>query len=298
MPYPQPDEAQIAAAARLINFARKPLALVGQGVLLGHAERELLDFLQKSGIPAASTLLGLSAIPTKHPQYVGMLGMHGNYAPNIKNKECDLLLAIGMRFDDRVTGDPEKFGINAKIIHMEIDPAEINKIIYADIPVIGNVKETLPMLTNRIIKKNHPKWLAEFQACYHIEYQEIIEKELFPEAPFLRMGEVVHLVSKAYQDNAILVTDVGQQQMIASRYFHFTQSRSLVTSGGLGTMGFGLPALHPLGVAVVIEAKHMCMAIRGVEKQNSVTTTSDFSGAFEKLATREEFIRLISSKLH
>ncbi|WP_288180960.1 thiamine pyrophosphate-binding protein, partial [Odoribacter laneus] len=140
MPYPQPDEAQIAAAARLINFARKPLALVGQGVLLGHAERELLDFLQKSGIPAASTLLGLSAIPTKHPQYVGMLGMHGNYAPNIKNKECDLLLAIGMRFDDRVTGDPEKFGINAKIIHMEIDPAEINKIIYADIPVIGNVK--------------------------------------------------------------------------------------------------------------------------------------------------------------
>ena len=188
MPYPQPDEAQIAAAARLINFARKPLALVGQGVLLGHAERELLDFLQKSGIPAASTLLGLSAIPTKHPQYVGMLGMHGNYAPNIKNKECDLLLAIGMRFDDRVTGDPEKFGINAKIIHMEIDPAEINKIIYADIPVIGNVKETLPMLTNRIIKKNHPKWLAEFQACYHIEYQEIIEKELFPEAPFLRMG--------------------------------------------------------------------------------------------------------------
>ena len=259
MPYPQPDEAQIAAAARLINFARKPLALVGQGVLLGHAERELLDFLQKSGIPAASTLLGLSAIPTKHPQYVGMLGMHGNYAPNIKNKECDLLLAIGMRFDDRVTGDPEKFGINAKIIHMEIDPAEINKIIYADIPVIGNVKETLPMLTNRIIKKKHPKWLAEFQACYHIEYQEIIEKELFPEAPFLHMGEVVHLVSKAYQDNAILVTDVGQQQMIASRYFHFTQSRSLVTSGGLGTMGFGLPAA--IGAKIGMPEREVCLFV-------------------------------------
>ena len=188
-----------------------------------------------------------------------MLGMHGNYAPNIKNKECDLLLAIGMRFDDRVTGDPEKFGINAKIIHMEIDPAEINKIIYADIPVIGNVKETLPMLTNRIIKKNHPKWLAEFQACYHIEYQEIIEKELFPEAPFLRMGEVVHLVSKAYQDNAILVTDVGQQQMIASRYFHFTQSRSLVTSGGLGTMGFGLPAA--IGAKIGMPEREVCLFV-------------------------------------
>lgn len=258
-PYPQPDETQIAKAAQLINFSRKPLVLIGQGVLLGQAEKELLDFLEKSGMPAASTLLGLSAIPTQHPQYVGMLGMHGNYAPNIKNKECDLLIAIGMRFDDRVTGNPEKFGINAKIIHLEIDPAEINKIIYADAPVIGDVKETLPMLTKRIIKKNHKKWLEEFQACYHIEYQEIIEKELFPATPFLRMGEVVHQVSKAYQDDAILVTDVGQQQMVASRYFHFKQSRSLVTSGGLGTMGFGLPAA--IGAKIGMPRREVCLFV-------------------------------------
>ncbi|WP_298615080.1 biosynthetic-type acetolactate synthase large subunit [uncultured Odoribacter sp.] len=258
-PCPSPDETQIAKAARLINLARKPLVLIGQGVLLGHAEKELSDFLQKSGIPAASTLLGLSAIPTEHPQYVGMLGMHGNYAPNIKNKECDLLIAIGMRFDDRVTGNPEKFGINAKIIHLEIDPAEINKIIYADVPVTGDVKETLPLLTKQLVKKEHSQWLEEFHACYQIECQEIIEKELFPATPALRMGEVVHQVSEAYKGNAILVTDVGQQQMIASRYFRFRQSRSLVTSGGLGTMGFGLPAA--IGAKIGMPGREVCLFV-------------------------------------
>lgn len=241
-PYPKPDKEQIAEAARLINLARKPMALIGQGVLLGRAEKELRAFLEKSGMPAASTLLGLSVLPSDHPQYVGMLGMHGNYAPNIKNKECDLLVAIGMRFDDRVTGNPEKFGLNAKIIHLEIDLAEINKIVYADTPVIGNVKETLPLLTDKISPRKHETWLEEFRSCYSVEYQEIIEKELFPDTPGLRMGEVVYNVTRACGKNAVLVTDVGQQQMAACRYFRFQQPHSLVTSGGLGTMGFGLPA--------------------------------------------------------
>lgn len=259
MPCPAPDKNRIAEAARLINLARKPMALLGQGIILGHAERELQAFLEKSGIPAASTLLGLSALPNEHPQYVGMLGMHGNYAPNIKNKECDLLIAIGMRFDDRVTGDPNRFGINAKIIHLEIDPAEINKIIYADVPVLGNVKETLPLLTDRIAPKDHSAWLEEFRACYNIEYQEIIEKELFPETPHLRMGEVVHKISHATGGNAILVTDVGQQQMVASRYFRFKRSRSIITSGGLGTMGFGLPAA--IGAKIGAPERDVCLFV-------------------------------------
>lgn len=258
-PYPEVDEGQIAEAARLINLAHRPLALIGQGVILGRAEAELKAFLEKSGIPAAATLLGLSAIPSNHPQYVGMLGMHGNYAPNIKNKDCDLLIAIGMRFDDRVTGNPEKFGINAKIIHLEIDPAEINKIIYADVPVLGNVKETLPRLTQKVAEKNHEKWIGEFRSCYNIEYQEIIEPAIFPLGKHIRMGEVVNLVSKAYQDDAIMVTDVGQQQMVASRYFRFTNSRSVVTSGGLGTMGFGLPAA--IGAKIGAPEREVCLFV-------------------------------------
>lgn len=258
-PYPAVDKTQIAEAAKLINLARRPLALIGQGVILGGAEKELMDFLNKSGIPAASTLLGLSALPSNYPQYVGMLGMHGNYAPNIKNKDCDLLIAIGMRFDDRVTGNPEKFGIHAKIIHLEIDPAEINKIVYADVPVLGDVKETLPMLTDLVAENNHNTWIAGFKSCYHIEYQEIIEPAIFPVGKHIRMGEVVHLVSQAYEDDAILVTDVGQQQMVASRYFRFRQSRSIVTSGGLGTMGFGLPAA--IGAKVGAPEREVCLFV-------------------------------------
>lgn len=258
-PVPLPDQNQIAEAARLINLSRKPLALIGQGVILGNAEKELLAFLEKSGIPAASTLLGLSALPSDHPQHVGMLGMHGNYAPNIKNKDCDLLIAIGMRFDDRVTGNPEKFGINAKIIHLEIDPSEINKIVYADVPVIGNVKDTLPLLTEMIAPNNHQTWLAEFKACYNIEYQEIIEPAIYPTGKHIRMGEVVNLVSQAYEHKAVLVTDVGQQQMAASRYFRFTQSRSIITSGGLGTMGFGLPAA--IGAKIGAPEREVCLFV-------------------------------------
>lgn len=258
-PFPAIDKTRIAEAAQLINLARRPLALIGQGVVLGGAEKELLAFLEKSGIPAASTLLGLSAVPSDHPQWVGMLGMHGNYAPNIKNKDCDLLIAIGMRFDDRVTGDPEKFGINAKIIHLEIDPTEINKIVYADVPVLGNVKESLPMLTELTAENNHQDWISEFKACYNIEYQEIIEPALYPDSKHIRMGEVVNLISQAYRHDAVLVTDVGQQQMVASRYFHFTRSRSIVTSGGLGTMGFGLPAA--IGAKIGAPRREVCLFV-------------------------------------
>ena len=252
------DNDQILEAARLINLSRKPMALIGQGVILGGAEKELKEFLEKSGIPAAATLLGLSALPTDHPQYVGMLGMHGNYAPNFKNRDCDLLIAIGMRFDDRVTGDPSKFGINAKIIHMEIDPAEVNKLVYADVAVMGDVKRTLPLLTEKISPKDHSAWLDEFRVCYNIEREEIIEPAIERRGAHLRMGEVVDAVAQQF-DDAILVTDVGQQQMFASRYFRFKRSRSIITSGGLGTMGFGLPAA--IGAKIGAPEREVCLFV-------------------------------------
>ena len=257
-PYREIDNDQILEAARLINLAKKPMALIGQGVILGGAEQELKEFLEKSGIPAASTLLGLSALPSDHPQYVGMLGMHGNYGPNIKNRDCDLLIAIGMRFDDRVTGDASQFGINAKIIHMEIDPAEVNKLVYADVPVIGDVKQTLPMLTEKVAKNDHSAWLNEFRVCYNIEREDIIEPAIARRGAHLRMGEVVDAVAQQF-DDAILVTDVGQQQMFASRYFKFKQSRSIITSGGLGTMGFGLPAA--IGAKIGAPERDVCLFV-------------------------------------
>ena len=257
-PYREIDNDQILEAARLINLAKKPMALIGQGVILGGAEQELKEFLEKSGIPAAATLLGLSALPSDHPQYVGMLGMHGNYGPNIKNRDCDLLIAIGMRFDDRVTGDASQFGINAKIIHMEIDPAEVNKLVYADVPVIGDVKQTLPMLTEKVAKNDHAAWLNEFRVCYNIEHEDIIEPAIARRGAHLRMGEVVDAVAQQF-DDAILVTDVGQQQMFASRYFRFKQSRSIITSGGLGTMGFGLPAA--IGAKLGAPERDVCLFV-------------------------------------
>jgi acetolactate synthase I/II/III large subunit len=241
-PYPIIDPGQVEEAARLINLAKKPLALIGQGVVIAGAEVELKEFLEKTGIPAAQTLLGLSALPSDHKLNVGGLGMHGNYGPNLKTNECDLIIGIGMRFDDRVTADTRRYATNAKIIHMDIDPAEINKIIHADAPILGNVKDSLPMLTSRVSKNEHEEWLEEFRACYRIEYERLIERELYPEKPELTMAEVVRRVSEAFNDDAIMVTDVGQHQMVAWRYFKFRQSRSVITSGGLGTMGFGLPA--------------------------------------------------------
>lgn len=258
LPNTKIDNDQILEAARLINLSRKPMALIGQGVILGNAEEELKTFLEKSGIPAAATLLGLSALPTDHPQYVGMLGMHGNYGPNIKNRDCDLLIAIGMRFDDRVTGDPQQFGINAKVIHMEIDPAEINKLVYADVAVMGDVKQTLPALTEKITSTDHSSWLDEFKACHNIEMEEVIEPAISNRGEHLRMGEVVDAVARKF-DDAILVTDVGQQQMFASRYFRFKQTRSIITSGGLGTMGFGLPAA--IGAKIGAPERDVCLFV-------------------------------------
>lgn len=241
-PVPGSNPKWINKAAELINGSQRPMALIGQGVSLGKAEKELIAFIEKSGIPVASSLLGLSSVPTHHPLYVGMLGMHGNYAPNIKNKDCDLLIAIGIRFNDRVTGDPRMFGSGAGIIHMDIDPSEINKIIRADVPILGNVKDTLPLLTSKIDKRERTEWVNEFRQCAEKEYDESIRPAICPQENTLHMGEVVSAVSRLYDDKAILVTDVGQQQMVACRYFGFTTPRSLVTSGGLGTMGFGLPA--------------------------------------------------------
>lgn len=241
-PVPVPDCDKIAEAARLINLSKKPLALVGQGVMLAGAEKELIEFIEKSGVPAAWTLLGMSVMPSDHPLNVGMLGMHGNVGPNIKTNEADLIISFGMRFDDRVTGNTKAYGINAKVIHFDIDPAEINKIIYADVPVLGDIKETLPLLIHMISPNHHDEWVKEFRVCDKVENQKIIQPELYPSKDGITMGEVIRRVTDALNHDAILVTDVGQHQMMASRYFKFKQTRSVVTSGGLGTMGFGLPA--------------------------------------------------------
>ncbi len=258
-PTPLTKQGSIIEAASVINSAKKPLALVGQGVILGNAENELKTFLDKSGIPAAWTLLGLSAMPTDYELNVGMLGMHGNIGPNIKTNECDVLIAIGMRFDDRVTGDISRYATQAKIIHLEIDPAEINKIIHADVPVLGDVKETLPKLTEVIQEKSYPEWMNEFKECEDLENKKVISEELMPSKDGMTMGEVVRKVSNAFDDDAIMVTDVGQHQMMGSRYFNFKQTRSVVTSGGLGTMGFGLPA--SLGAKLGMPNREVCLFV-------------------------------------
>ena len=241
-PVPDMDEEQIRKAAELINNAQKPYALVGQGVILGRAEKELIAFLEKADVPFASTILGLSAVPTDHPLNCGMLGMHGNVAPNLKTNECDVLIAIGMRFDDRVTGDLKTYAKQAKVIHFDIDPAEINKNVKTTVKVVGDVKQTLPKVMEYLQKGNHQEWQSEFKPFDQKEFDCVISHELYPEKGPIKMGEVVHKVTEATQNSAICVTDVGQHQMMSTRYFKYTQSRSLVTSGGLGTMGFGLPA--------------------------------------------------------
>ena len=241
-PYPVPNSENIAEAAQLINQAKKPFALIGQGVILGNAEKELIAFLEKAGIPFAWTILGLSAVPTDHPLNCGMLGMHGNVGPNIKTNECDVLIAIGMRFDDRVTGDLNTYAKQAKVIHFDIDKAEMDKNVKTTVKVLGNAKRTLPMVTALLKENSHTDWHNEFKILDKKEYDCIIKNELFSETGEIKMGEVVHKVTEATDNKAICVTDVGQNQMIATRYFKFKQSRSVVTSGGLGTMGFGLPA--------------------------------------------------------
>ncbi len=242
VPVPDTDEASLDEAARLINAARRPFALVGQGVELGNAQEELLAFLEKADIPCGATLLGLSDIPTGHRLNKGMLGMHGNLGPNVKTNECDVLIAIGMRFDDRVTGNLETYARQAKIIHLDIDPAEVNKNVAVDVAVLGDCKQTLRQLTERVSEARHTDWIESFKPYEEQEYAHVIESEVYPKEGPLKMGEVARAVSDAAGGNAILVTDVGQNQMLSARYFNYARKRSIVTSGGLGTMGFGLPA--------------------------------------------------------
>jgi len=232
----------IDAAVALINGAKKPMIIFGQGVILGKAEKEFKKFVEKSGIPAAWTILGLSALPSDHPLNVGMLGMHGNYGPNVLTNECDVLIAIGMRFDDRVTGRLDKYAKQAKIIHLDIDPSEIDKNVKADVGVWGDCKETLPLLTLGIEQKERTEWVNLFKDYAQKEYDQCIKDEIYPKTEEMTMGEVIRIVNEVSKGEAIMVTDVGQHQMVTCRYAQFNQTRSNVTSGGLGTMGFGLPA--------------------------------------------------------
>jgi acetolactate synthase-1/2/3 large subunit len=241
-PAPVVREEYIDAAAKLINEAERPFVIFGQGVILGKAEQEFKAFIEKSGIPAAWTILGLSALPTDHPLNVGMLGMHGNYGPNVLTNQCDVLIAIGMRFDDRVTGRLDKYAKQAKIIHLDIDPAEIDKNIKSTVPVWGDCKETLPLLTEKVNARVFPHWLQQFRDHEHKEIEAVIQNELHPATDIMSMGEVINVLNELSGGEAIIVTDVGQHQMVACRYAKFNQSKSNVTSGGLGTMGFGLPA--------------------------------------------------------
>ena len=233
---------EVEKAVELINKSEKPLVVWGQGVILGNAEEELKIFLEKSGIPAAWTILGLSAISTDHPLNRGMVGMHGNYAPNILTNECDLLIAIGMRFDDRVTGDLKTYAKQAKIIHLELDPAEVNKNVHVDLALISDCKISLKELINNIETKTYPDWIKRFDELDKIEYDKVIHSDLFPSKDGLTMGESIKIINKHSNNDAIIVTDVGQHQMVACRYAKFIRSKSNVTSGGLGTMGFALPA--------------------------------------------------------
>ncbi|WP_419868291.1 biosynthetic-type acetolactate synthase large subunit [Chryseobacterium sp. CT-SW4] len=248
-PNPLPQIDNIERAAALINQAERPFVIVGQGVLLGKAEKEFLAFIEKSGVPVAWTVMGMSAIPTDHPQAVGMVGMHGNYGPNILTNECDVLIAVGMRFDDRVTGRLDQYATQAKVIHFDIDKAEINKNVKADVPVLGNCKETLPLLTAKLQAKKHDNWYRRFHDCFEIEHTNLINNELNPSEGAVTMAEVIRCLNELTNGEAVIVTDVGQHQMVTCRYIQLNNSKTNITSGGLGTMGFCLPAA--IGAAYV-----------------------------------------------
>ena len=242
VPYPKLDDEAVRKAAELINTAKKPLALVGQGVELGNAQDELVAFLEKADIPAGRTMLGLSALPSTHPLNVGMLGMHGNYAVNLKEQECDVLIAIGMRFSDRVTGSLKTYAKQAKVLHLDIDRSEINKNVKTDVAVVADCKESLPAITALIQKGDHREWRDSFKPLDEKERVKVIEPAIHPTEGPLLMGEVVNAVAEATKGDAVLVTDVGQNQLFATRYFRYPKRRSICTSGGLGTMGYGMPA--------------------------------------------------------
>ncbi len=255
--FPELDTKAVEEAAKIINSSKKPFALVGHGVELGDAYDELVEFLERADIPAARTMLGLSSLPSNHPLNMGMLGMHGNFAPNLKQQEADVIIAIGMRFSDRVTGTLDTYAKQAKIIHLDIDPSEIDKNVKTDVAIIADCKVSLPALT-RLLKRNvHREWRDSFLPLYEKEKNKVILPSLFPKTGPLLMGEVVHAVSEATKGEAILVTDVGQNQMFSCRYFKLNSHRSLVTSGGLGTMGFGLPAA--IGATFSSSGREVCM---------------------------------------
>ena len=257
IPYPTPSRNAIEEAARLVNESQRPLLLVGQGVELGEAHEELKAFIEKADIPAARTLMGLSALPTDHPLCVGMLGMHGNYGPNFNTNECDLLIAVGMRFSDRVTGKLSTYAKQAKIVHIDIDHAEINKNVTVDVPIVGDCKEVLPLLTDLVDKAEHKEWIESFARYNAIEHEKVTVKALNPGSGPLLMGEVARKVSEATANSAILVTDVGQNQMMSARYFKYTKPHSILTSGGLGTMGYGLPAA--IGAKIAMPERTVCL---------------------------------------
>ena len=259
IPYPKPSEEAIAKAAMLLNEAERPFVVFGQGITLSGAEKELKEFLHKGDIPAGSTLLGLSALPTDDPLFAGMIGMHGYIAPNIKTNECDVLVAVGMRFDDRVTGTVQSYARQAKIIHIDIDPCEVGKIIPVDVGIIGDAKAVLRELTAKIARHDHKEWIASFENCLEVEKEKVIYPEVHPKEGWIKMGEVVDAVAEATKGNAVVVTDVGQNQMIAARYSKFTVGRSFISSGGLGTMGFGLPAA--IGAKIGAAEKTVCLFV-------------------------------------
>ena len=258
-PWPELEPDRIQAAADMINLAKRPFALVGQGVILSGAEQELKAFLEKANIPAGATMLGLSAMPSDFRLNKGLLGMHGNIGPNRKTNECDVLIAIGMRFDDRVTGDLNTYAKQAKIIHLDIDLSEMDKNVKTDVKALGNAKDTLREITKLLKPAKHTQWIQSFKADEHEERTKVIENEIHPKSGMLRMGEVIHKISEATGHDSVLVTDVGQNQVMSARYFQFSKTRSMVTSGGLGTMGFGLPAA--IGAKIGAPDRTVCLFV-------------------------------------
>lgn len=259
IPYPKISLEAVDKAAQMINHAKKPFVVYGQGVVLSGAEKALAAFLEKGGIPAGSTLLGLSALPSDFPLYQGMVGMHGNIAPNVMTENCDLLIAVGMRFDDRVTGKLSTYASQAKKIHIDIDASEINKVIRVDLPVQGDAKAVLELLTERIERQSREEWGLTSTICNAVELHKVIEPEVKPEDEFIHMGEVVDMVAKVSKESAIIVTDVGQNQMLGARYSRFKQTRSFISSGGLGTMGFGIPAA--IGAKIGRADRQVCLFV-------------------------------------